>query len=351
MSGRHLRGLVVGLGSIGRRHARNWAALGLGPLAVCRMHNAPQPEPLGVEAQVYWDLDEALAEHAPDVVLVTNPTSLHVETARAAIRSGAHVLVEKPFGCALAGVAELIAAAHTAGKLLMVGYNLRFHAGLARVRQLAHDGSIGKIVSARAEFGEYLPDWHPWEDYRQAYSARAELGGAAILTLSHELDALCWVLGPPRRLVAMAEHASSLELSTDDVAEIVLDFEAGAIGSVHVDYIRRPPRRSMELVGEAGVLRWGYERNRLELYAASTGQWRVEQGDPAFERNHMYRKELQHFVACVRGEIARPMVDAEQGAAVLSIALAALRSAAEGRRIDFAIDADPLTRAWLKCLK
>lgn len=347
MSMAQVRGLVVGLGSIGRRHARNWAALGYGPLAVARIHNAPQPEPLGVDAAVYSDLEEALARHAPDVVLVTNPTSLHIETACAAIRSGAHVLVEKPLGCALSGVADLLEAARAEHRLLMVGYNLRFHPGLARLRQMALSGAIGTIVSARAEVGEYLPEWHPWEDYRQAYSARAELGGGAVLTLSHELDALCWVLGAPRRLVAMAKHASSLELTADDVAEIVLEFESGAIGSVHVDYVRRPPRRVMELVGEAGVLRWDYERNRIEVYTAVTGQWRTEDGDRKFERNLMYRRELQHFVACARGEIANPLIDGEQGAAVLAVALAALRSAADGRAIDFVAEADQVTRAWL----
>src|SRR5207237_7869121 len=90
-NGISVKSLVVGLGSIGRRHARNWAALGHGPLAVCRQQNAAQPEPLGVAATEYRALDEALARERPDVVLVTNPTSLHVETAGIALRAGAHV--------------------------------------------------------------------------------------------------------------------------------------------------------------------------------------------------------------------------------------------------------------------
>jgi predicted dehydrogenase len=348
---RQVRGLVVGLGSIGRRHARNWAALGYGPLAVCRQRNAPQPEPLGVDVTTFFDIEEAFSQHAPEVVLVTNPTSLHVETACAAVRAGAHVFIEKPLGCTLTGVRELLESARSAGKLLMVGYNLRFHPGLARLRQLTRAGSIGRILSARAEVGEYLPDWHPWEDYRDSYSARGELGGGAVLTFSHELDAMCWILGPPRRVVGMASHASSLDLSAEDVAEIVLEFDSGAIGSVHVDYVRRSPRRSLELIGETGVLRWDYERNRLEIYTAATRQWRVEEGDPTFERNQMYRAELQHFVGCVRGEVDHLLIDGEQGAAVLAIALGALRSAADGCRVDFAQHADPDVTAWLNRLR
>src|SRR5262249_48764462 len=137
--------------------------------------------------------------------------------------------------------------------------------------------AIGRITSARADVGEYLPDWHPWQDYRASYSGRRDLGGGAVLTFSHELDALCWLLGPPRRLTAMAARTSSLEIDTEDVAEIMLDFESGAIGSVHVDYVQRVPKRSLEIVGEQGTLRWDYHRNRLEHYVAATRQWRIEE--------------------------------------------------------------------------
>ncbi len=344
-----MRALVVGLGSIGRRHARNWAALGCGPLAVCRRTNTMQPEHLGVEATEYRDLGEALEQFRPDVVLVTNPTSLHVETARHVLRAGAHVLVEKPLGHTLSGVSELLSEANAEERLLMVGYNLRFHPGMSRLKELASRGAIGKVASARADVGEYLPGWHPWEDYRGSYSGRRDLGGGAILTFSHELDALCWLLGAPTRVTAVAAHASALEIDTEDVAEIVLEFECGALGSVHVDYVRRPPQRTIELIGEEGVLRLDVTRNRLEHYTAASGQWRVEEGDPTFDRNDMYLAELRHFVACVRGEVDRPLIDGEQGAAVLAIALAALRSAENGRAVNLNDDVE-IPRTWLSSL-
>jgi predicted dehydrogenase len=344
-----MKALIVGLGSIGRRHARNWAALGLGPVVVCRQTNADQPEPLGIDATEIGDLDAALDRERPDVVLVTNPTSLHVESACKAIRAGAHVFVEKPLGHQLHGVPALLDEAQDRRRLLMVGYNLRFHPGLARLKELLEQHVIGRVVSARAEVGEYLPDWHPWEDYRRSYSGRAELGGGAVLTFSHELDALCWLLGAPRRLVAIAAHASSLEIDTEDVAEIVLHLECGALASVHVDYVRRPSRRSIEITGEDGILRWEYDENRLLHYAPATRQWRIEEGDRRLDRNDMYLAELRHFASCARGEIERPLVDGTQGAAILAIALAATRSSEEGRSIDFATEGEPVT-TWLSSL-
>jgi predicted dehydrogenase len=343
-----MRALVVGLGSIGRRHARNWAALELGPIAVCRTTHAPLPEPLGVDAREFHDLGDALNER-PDVVVVTNPTSLHLETACRAIQAGAHVFVEKPLAHQLAGVAELLASVHDTHKKLMVGYNLRFHPGLARLSELVHQQAIGRVLSARAETGEYLPDWHPWEDYRAGYSGRRDLGGGALLTLSHELDALCWVLGAPARVTGMAAHVSSLEIDTEDVAELVLQFPDGPLASVHVDYVRRSPHRSLEIVGEQGVVRWEYEANRVLIYSPMTRQWRVEEQDPRFERNDMYLSELGHFASCVRGEIERPLIDAEQGAAIVAITLAGLRSSAEGRAIDLQPEGQPAAK-WLSSL-
>jgi predicted dehydrogenase len=340
-----MKALVVGLGSVGRRHARNWAALGLGEVWVCRQHGAAQPEPLGIEARMFSDLDQALAA-GPDVVLVTNPTSLHVETARRAIEAGAHVLVEKPLGASLEGVADLIQAAQRAGRVLAVGYTLRFHPGLARVRELLLDGAIGRPVSARAEFGEYLPDWHPWEDYRHSYSARRALGGGVVLTQSHELDALCWLLGPPTCVFGFAERTGLLEVDTEDVAEIVLRFGDGCLASLHVDEVRRPPQRWLELTGEAGILRWEYDQNRVLQYAPTAQAWRVEEGDPAFVRNDMFLAELRQLAAAARGEPRQPLADGRQAAAVLAVGLAALRASTEGRAIDLAAEGPPVAE-WL----
>jgi predicted dehydrogenase len=344
-----MRVLVVGLGSIGRRHARNWAALELGEIWVCRQTQAELPEPLGVEARIFYDLDEALAA-GPDVVLVTNPTSLHVGTAQKALDAGAHVLVEKPIGASIDGIGQLLQLAASRERTLAVGYNLRFHPGLARLRDLLSSRAIGEPLSARFEMGEFLPDWHPWEDYRHGYSARRELGGGPVLTFSHELDSLCWLLGRPARVAATVAKVSQLDISTEDVAELTLQFDDGPLASVHVDFLRRPPRRSVEIIGDAGVLRWEYEANRLLQYAPATRAWRVEEGDPSFQRNDMYLAELGHFARHVQGHgPLEPLSDGRQGAAVLVVALAALRSAEEGRAVDLNEMEEPAA-TWLRSL-
>jgi predicted dehydrogenase len=196
--------------------------------------------------------------------------------------------------------------------------------------------------------GEYLPEWHPWEDYRLGYSARRDLGGGPVLTFSHELDSLCWLLGRPARVTAIVTTASGLEITTEDVAEIAVQLEHGPLASVHVDFFRRPPRRAIEIVGDAGVLRWEYDDNRLLQYAPSTRAWRVEEGNPSFQRNDMYLAEIRHFVRYVQHQgPLEPLSDGHQAAAVLWVALAALRSANEGRAIELTSLEEPAA-IWLR---
>jgi len=329
-----LRGLVVGLGSIGRRHLQNWRTLGLGEI------NAARDFP---------DLADALSRTRADVVLVTNPTSLHVETAMAAVQAGAHVLIEKPLSHTLDKVPELIKEAESRGRKLAVGYNLRFHRGLQRLRELVQGGRIGRPLTARAEVGEYLPDWHPWEDYRQSYSARPDLGGGPVLTLSHDLDALCWVLGRPTRVIGLAARAGSLEIQTEEAAELAMTFEGGALGSVHVDYVRREPRRFLEVAGDDGLVRWEYEANRLLQYAPSTREWRVEHGDPRFTRNDMFLAELSQFAEWTDGGSPGQLATAHAAAGVLAVALAGLRSSESGQAVNLECVREPLS-GWLAAL-
>jgi predicted dehydrogenase len=344
-----VKALVVGLGSIGRRHARNWHTLGLGEVWVSRATSTPLPEPLGVPARQFRSLDEALAAR-PDVVIVTNPTSLHPVTTRAALGADCHVLVEKPLGATLDGIAELLSQAARSGRLLAVGYNIRFHPGLARTRSLLEEGAVGRPLYAHAEMGEYLPDWHPWEDYRQGYSARRDLGGGPILTSSHELDSLCWLLGVPETVSCTVARVSGLAIETEDMADLSLRFGSGVLASIHLDFVRRPPRRFVEVVGEEGVLRWEYDEGRVWLYSAATREWRVEELSRAYQRNDMFLAEMLALADSLSlGSLVPPLADGRQGAAILAISLAAVQSAAEQRTIslrDFA-GAEP---AWLNSL-
>jgi predicted dehydrogenase len=320
---------VVGCGSIGARHLRNLAAFGCRDL-IAVDPDRTQRERVAAEvgARPVPDLASALAEGA-SVILVTAPTALHLGIAREAVEAGADLFVEKPLAASLHGVDELIDAADRMGTVALVACNLRFHPGLRRLRELAAAGAIGRIVAARLEFGSWLPGWRPGHDYRTGYAARRESGGGVVLDAIHELDYARWLLGDVERVVCFADRLSSLELETEDVAAILLRFECGAIGEVHLDYVQRAYSRTCQLIGEEGTLRWDFTSGETRLYTAASGEWRSFPAPAAWQLNDMYVAELEHLLACLRGE-AEPEQTLRDGRRALELAVAALASAEDG---------------------
>ncbi len=318
--------LIAGFGSIGRRHFRNLLALGERDLVVYHTHHSTLPDDELAGFPVESDLRAALA-YVPDAVIISNPTALHLEVAIPAAQCGCHLLIEKPVSHSLARLEELQEAVKLNKSRVLVGYQFRFHPGLQRVKKLLEDESIGEVLSARAHWGEYLPAWHPWEDYKNGYAAREELGGGAVLTLSHPLDYLRWLLGDIDSISAFTSQ-KGLRLPVEDVAEILLKFKGGALGSIHLDYIQRPPAHWLEIIGATGIIRWDNADGTVRLSQVGKGEkiaaWQDYSPPEGFERNRMFIDEMRHFGDVVRGK-AKPVCSLSDGIYSLNLALSALQ--------------------------
>ena len=337
---RRLRILIAGLGGIGQRHARNLRAL-LGDevelLAYRARRSAPAlTEKMQVETgldlevkfqlRVFTDLAEALAVK-PDAVVIANPTSLHLSVARAAAEAGCHLFIEKPISHSYEGVPEFLELVSSRRLVTLVGYQWRFHPLLDRVRVALERRAIGRIISVLAEFGEYLPGWHPYEDYRESYAARRELGGGVLLTQIHDFDYLGWLFGWPRSVYCVGGKLSGLEIDVEDTASTLLECEIEGRGvpiHLHQDYVQRTPVRRCQIVGEEGTI-------AVDLIRASYSV-RNERGEETdahifdtFERNQIFVAEMEHFLACLRGGTVSHLT-AEEGAKSLRVALAAQES-------------------------
>lgn len=323
---------MIGCGSIGKRHIRNLLKLKVRDIAAYDVRSDRCEEAQKqFDIAIYRDLSQALDQNF-DAVLVCTPTSLHLSYAYLVAERGLHVFVEKPLSHSLDGIDRLLAEVSRKQVILLVGCNFRFHRGLVLVKQILSEGKIGRPLFARAQFGQYLPDWHPWEDYRHGYSAKKALGGGVILDRIHELDYVTWLLGKATEVSCLAGKLSSLEIDTEDVAEILLGFESGAIGEVHLDYVQRTYNCSCEIVGEDGTIVWSYQDNSVKLYSASEQRWHIFQWAGVYDDNEMYEREMEHFLACLRGE-QRPQLDGVGAKGVLQLALAAKESANLGRKI------------------
>jgi len=323
--------LFIGLGSIGQRHLRNLRRLAPGVRVVAyRVRGEPLPGDFqGGWLTSYCELDEALALD-PATAVISNPTSLHLPVALAAARAGCHLFIEKPVSHTLEGLDELADVVRSRGLQVLPGFQFRFHPGLRAIKRLLGEGAIGQVVCAHAHWGEYLPGWHPWEDYRQGYSARADLGGGVILTLCHPFDYLRWLLGGVQAVSALTGRISGLDLDVEDTADITLQFAAGAMGTVHLDYVQRPPVHWLHITGQRGTIRWDNADGAVHCFRVDQGEWETISAPAGFERNAMFLDEMRHFLDCVAGR-AEPWITLDDGVRALEIALAAKRSAAEGR--------------------
>ena len=324
--------LIAGYGSVGRRHMRNLLALGEKDIILYRTRQSTLPADELVGFAVETDLQAAL-DHHPDAVIVANPTALHMDVAIPSAKLGCDILLEKPISNNLERMAELKQALKSGGGELLVGFQFRFHPCFKKIAALIQEGAIGTLLSARAHYGDYMPGWHPWEDYRKAYSSRDDLGGGAVLTLCHPLDYLRWLLGEVSSIWAYTGKISDLDIQVDDVGEIIMQFSNGAIASAHLDYYQQPPSYRFEVIGTQGTVSWDAADNIARLYRASTKAWESFPAPPGFDRNDMFLDEMRHFRDIVDGK-ASPSCTLADGERVLQLALASRESSRSGKRID-----------------
>lgn len=335
--------LMIGMGGIGQRHVRNLRFL-LGNTVDILAYRVREQSPVltdtlevepgeGLEEKyrirVFRQIEMALAQK-PDIAFVCNPSSMHLATALAAAQAGCHLFIEKPLSHDLDGIDVLIDVVERKGLIALVAYQLRFHPGLGRVRELLQQQSIGRVVAVRAEVGEYLPGWHGYEDYRQMYASRRDQGGGVVLSQIHELDYLYWLFGMPTRLFAIGGHLSRLEIDVEDTASILMDC-AGVPVHLQQDYIQRPPSRTLQIVGDAGKILADLRTPRVQLFDGR-GTLVEDATFKGFARNQMFLDELKHFLECLAGKCA-PVVSLREGAISLRLALAAKESLATGQVI------------------
>ena len=343
-----LKILFAGLGSIGQRHVRNLRTL-LGNEVDILAYRTTRQSPFlnpdltalsGVDVERTYsicsfdNLESALAQK-PDAVFVTNPNALHLSVALAAARAGCHLFIEKPLSHSLDGTDELIELTERKSLVAFVGYQFRFHTGLLLVKSLIEEGRLGRLVAAHIVNAEYLPDWHPYEDYRKTHPARRDLGGGCLRIQSHEFDYAQWLFGMPKRLYAVGGHLSQLEIDVEDSVSILLhcDHHGKPLPvHIHLDYLQRPAQRVCEVVGDEGKVKYDYYANRAEICDTSTGKTEVHRFD-GFNRNQMFLDEVSHFLACIRGK-AKPMINLREATHSMRISLAADHSLQSGYTVD-----------------
>jgi predicted dehydrogenase len=323
--------LIVGSGSAGSRHLR-LTRENFPNSQIKILRHRPESAIPKFSDGCFSTMKEVM-QFAPQIAIVANPSTLHVGIAQELAQTETHLLIEKPVSSSTDGVARLIETCKANKSILMIGYNLRFSPSLQHFRKLLGEGVIGDLLSIRCEVGQYLPSWRPERDYRQCVSAKKELGGGALLELSHEIDYLRWIFGEVEWVRATLSQQSELEIDVEDSANLTMGFLPNTggrqlIGTLNLDLIRHDHTRSCTAIGDKGTLRWNGLTGEVDFYEEKATNWKtLFRHQP--KQDETYRFELQNFLDSIRGN-QDPFVTGKDGLRVLEIIEAARVSSITG---------------------
>ena len=323
------RVLLVSLGSIGERHLRLLRArLPNAKICVLRSGNIKESQ------DTTTSLDVAL-NFSPQIAIVASPAPFHMKTTEALIKIGCSVLIEKPIAAYSDNVAAVLDDAQVRGVSLAVGYNMRFLETMQKFRNFVLEGCMGRILSIRAECGQFLPDWRPQKNWRETVSAKMELGGGVLRELSHEIDYLRWIFGEIDWTRAWLGK-NGFGLDVEDTAFLTLGFQKHIgniegpppVGILTLDFVRRDRVRSCTVIGETGTLIWDLVRGDIRLCDKDHEQVLTKSRD-AVDPDATYKKQLDSFLEAVIDQ--KPLATtAYDGLAVLKVIEAAERSHLQG---------------------
>jgi predicted dehydrogenase len=308
--------IIIGAGSIGRRHATNLTALGTD----VSMFDVNQEFLNTVCSENNWDpihdLNFALDQDQYDAAIICTPTNLHIPYAQKAVDAGLHIFIEKPLSHTMNGIENLIAAQKQKGLIGMAGFNLRYEPGLQYIKQHLDPA---RVAFAHVESGSYLPGWRPGTDYTKGYSANKSMGGGIILDDVHEIDYACWLFGYPNSVLCTFGTYGGLDIDVEDVADMHLHYP-DKIVTIHSDYLQRRYTRICKICFRDGYsMEWIFGDHVTEYTEA--GENTYSYGD-RFTPNDMYFDEMHDFISCIKNDTP-PDSSLENAVHILKIALVA----------------------------
>jgi predicted dehydrogenase len=272
----------------------------------------------------------------PFLVVIANSSSLHIQTSKQFAGIGANLLIEKPISNSSADVEDLLNICFQNKVLLTVGYNLRFLDSLNFFRTQVDSKVVGKPLLVKCEVGQYLPTWRSQVDYRRTVSAKRDLGGGALLELSHEIDYLLWIFGKIDWVRATVMKQSSLEIDVEDSSFLTLGIKnpnnSNLVANLSLDFIRHDKQRNCTVIGETGSLRWDGISGQVLIMKEGSNHW-----ETLFSSNNStndtYFDELKNFIECIdSGKV--PRVTGVDGLNVVKVIESALDSAPTGEQIN-----------------
>ncbi|MFT5495256.1 MAG: putative dehydrogenase [Kiritimatiellia bacterium] len=294
--------LVIGLGSMGKRRIRNLKVLGETDIVGFdprEDRRAEAADKYGITT--FATVEEGLATE-PDALIISTPPDAHMPYALIAVEKGLHFFSEA--SVVDENMQELIDQLAATDLVGAPSCTLRFYPAILRFKQLLDDKAIGTPSAFTYHCGEYLPNWHPWEDVAEYYVGKVETGAAREI-VPFELVWLTWLFGPIRSITSMKGKRTDLHIDIDDVYQVIMEFESGVLGHMLVDVVARKYYREGRLISEQGIIEWNCPANTVRMYQADDDHW--QEFDESYEvPESFYVDELGAFVNAAKGEGVYP---------------------------------------------
>lgn len=303
--------LIIGLGSMGKRRIRNLRYINES-YSVC---GYDFKEERRKEAKELYSINviEDLTQTIPgmDAVIISTPPDRHVEYAMLCARQKVPFFIEA--SAVTEGMEDLIKLANTNNVTAAPSCTLVFHPAVEKICEIVASGRLGNICAFTYHSGQYLPDWHPWEDISQFYVSKRETGACREI-VPFELTWQTHIFGSIADIKGYKGHLSHINADIDDVYQCMVRFDSGLLGHLLVDVVSRDAVRSFRLVGDMGTLEWNWTEDRIKLYMASEKEWEIipyhalqaAAGYNPKITEEMYIKEMRTFIAAVENKSSFP---------------------------------------------
>ena len=320
--------VVVGGGSIGKRHLKNLNNLNNIDLYCFRrsLNSLFEKE---FSCKVLTNKAE-VQDIQPDVIIICNPTSNHLEWIEFANQVDAHLFVEKPM-VDLESSLDEVKNIWADKNVFFIGFMMRFHPLVKKIKELLSDNKIGEVYSARLEFGSFLPYWHPWEDYKESYASKKEMGGGVINTITHELDLAQYFFGEPQKVSTVKGNFNILDIGVEEIAESTLIYKDKLV-TLHVDYLQKDYDRRISILGSKGKISWNWHDNLVEIDLHKGFKEKIEL--PDFDVNQLYIDELNEFFKLIKNSTLRHGLDLNHAINNTQLMIDMHKSADQGKIID-----------------
>jgi len=326
--------LIVGAGSIGQRHIRNLKLIGIDKIIAIRSlkgHYKKLPKELGVIEVDNWA--DAIKQK-PEIAIIANPTSLHLEAARKIVPHVKGILLEKPLSHTLCFCQELVDQLSEHRVVSFVGHNLMFHPIVENIMKCIETYDLGKLINSQIQVGQWLPDWHPYEDFEKAYYARKDLGGGVTLTLIHEIHLALELAGLPSQVFGILSGSDKLNIDVDVCSDLLIKHQSGVVSQIHLDFIQKPAHRSGLITFEKGWLNYDFTEMKLTMQRVENDAPQLIWSVSDYDNNIMYEKQLKEFVDLVEQGWVKNSYDVRSSIETIKVVDALFESHRTGMRID-----------------